>query len=745
MKRSDIRNAYDTMNPTPQQRDQMYRAIIKAGGKQNGRYQAQPTKQHRWAWIPAAAAVIFIAIMGVFVLGRGSNEDITLSPDVTNPAENIPPVHQALLDVYRTAVREGWTEEQCHKKGISPQMADVAQSEEKPAYVLLDIDGNGIQELIIGQGMPHYFYIWDLYAFDNNGNPVKLHTDTKDHVNCHLYENGIIGTEYVSKSDAAFSFFRVKEASLFAEDILTCRDDFWYDEVAKQQITPEEANEILQNKYEMMDVEPIDLMQNQSYDLGDVEAAEQYESIIEKYRTALTENWSWEQCDEADISRQIMFDTTVKNDLGWCLLDLDENGVEELIVSDGVYLFDLYTVKDQVEHILSAHPSHYMLCKDGTIEERENDETVNTYWRWFDLSGVNLILRDVVYFEGETHQYFHGTVEDLLTSISEGEAGAYLVNAEKAAMELTLTPFVEKQFPEVREPNYYYESIIETYRTAITEHWDPGKCMEKGISLMVGYYGGIVTQLGHNQIDLNGDGNGELIITDGTNIYDLYTIVVDEEVGPLHLINATERQSYFLTEDGYVYSYGSGGASLSYYALYTVAQRGLKFEKGYLFDASIDPDNSWYHYDGEDRGDPCPTAEAAAFTDSVHFADIAYIPFISESLSDTERALQQHISVVDHGGYDYAEYIAWLDDWREKAFEAPAPLYYAWYDVNGDGVTDLVLGYEDSVQSIWSYMYDKNSKTEHLTLLSLSNSEYTELDKAWLNMDIRNIKDFELN
>ena len=106
--------------------------------------------------------------------------------------------------------------------------------------------------------------------------------------------------------------------------------------------------------------------------------------------------------------------------------------------------------------------------------------------------------------------------------------------------------------------------------------------------------------------------------------------------------------------------------------------------------------------------------------------------------------MQQHVKVVDHGKYDYAEYIAWLDDWREKAFEAPAPLYYAWYDVNKDGINDLVLGYEDSVQAVWSYMYDKNSKTEHLTLLSLSAAEYTELDKLWLDMDIRNIKDFEL-
>lgn len=744
MKRSDIRNAYDSMGPTPEQRDQMYRAIMKASGSQNGRYQAKPIKQRKWAWIPAVAAVVIIAIMGVFVLD-GRDDGIAQTNPV-DPQTDLT-VREELLNLYRTAIKEGWTEEKCLEKGISPQLADVPYTEEKPAYVLLDIDGNGVEELIIGEGMPHYFYVWDLYAFDNEDQPIKLHTDTKDHINCHLYENGIIGTEYVSTTEAAFSYFRLEGTSLIAEDVLTGRDDVYYDEIAKKQLSLEELNRIIQNKYEMLDVEPVDLMKNQNYDLDNFDAAEQYAFIIEKYKTALVENWTWEQCDEADISRQIMFDTTNKNNLGWCLMDLDENGVQELVISDGVYLFDLYTListDNSPGHLLSAHPNHYTLCKDGTIEQRENVQAVNTYWRWFRLSGIDLVQEGVVFFEGEKHQYSYGTSDDNLRNITENEAGKYLVNTEKAAMNLKLTPFAEKQFPEVREPNFYYESLIETYRTAIEEHWDPGKCIENGISLMVGYYGGIVTQLGHNQIDLNGDGNDELIITDGSNIYDLYTIVVDEEVGPLRLIDATERSQFFLTTDGHIYNMGSGSAMLSYYYLFNVGQRELELDKAYKFDASIYPDNPWFYYDGTNQEVAITTEEAAAAMDAIHFEEIAFIPFLSETPSDTELALQQHVKVVDQSDYDYAEYIAWLMEWRENAFENPPPLYYAWNDCNGDGITDLVLGYEDSVQSVWSYMYDKNSKTEHLTLLTLSDEEYTELDNTWLKMDTRNITEFEM-
>lgn len=629
MKRSDIRNAYDRMSPTPEQKQNIYQEILKANRRQ-GNVRQNHVRQRvirRWSWIPAAVALMFVAVTGVFVLGR----EISLNPaiEATQPIETTEQLsaYDTLLEVYRTAVREGWSEEECQKNGISPQFADVKSSEEKPAYVILDIDGNGVSELIIGQGMPHYFYVWDLYAFDHDGQPVKLHTDTKNHINCHLYENAIIGTEYVSKTDASFSYFRLEGATLLSLDILTCKNDFWYDEIAKQQISKENADDTL-SKYELLDVEPVDLMANVDHELADIEAAEQYNLILEKYRTALTESWSWEQCDEADISRQIMFDWVKKNDLGWFLLDIDENGAEELIISDGTHLFDLYTIRNgQPIHLLRAHPDHYTLCKDSTIEQRQHQNEVNTYWRWYHLSGSELIPENVVYLEAKTHQYYYGTDDKSMEKVSEDEAGKYLVNSEKTAMEWNLVPFVEKEYPDVREPNYYYESIIETYRTAIEEHWDPGKCMENGISLMVGYYGGIVPELGHNQIDLNGDGNGELIITDGTDIYDLYTIVSDEEVGPLRLIEATERNRYFLTTDGYIYNMASGSAMLSYYYLFNVGQRQLELVKGYQFDASVNPDNPWSYYDGKSEAVLISTEDAAAAMDAIHFEEIAFIPF----------------------------------------------------------------------------------------------------------------------
>lgn len=354
-----------------------------------------------------------------------------------------------------------------------------------------------------------------------------------------------------------------------------------------------------------------------------------YDHIVKKYVTALTENWTWEQCEQNDISRQIMFDTTNKGDLGWCLLDLDRNGTQELLVSDGIRLIDLYTIMPtdgNPGHLVSAYPYDHSLCKDGTIERRENHGT-NTYWRWFEVQGIDLAEQQVLYLEGEAHAYSLGSSDQVLTAIPEGKAGEILTGQEKAVMELVLIPFVEQEFPEYREANFYYEDLIEKYRQAILEDWNPGKCIENGISLMIGYYGEYYEQLGHIQIDLNGDQNAELIITDGTNIYDLYTISHVETGEVLRLVDATERNQFFLTTEGLIYNMGSGGAMLSYHTLYSMGEKELNLVEGYLFDPASDPKAPWYYYDGEERGESCPNSVAGAATDAIVFAEISYIPF----------------------------------------------------------------------------------------------------------------------
>lgn len=627
MKRSDIRNAYDSMTPTQAQKDRMLSAILeKENGQKRGKYQAKSVKTNKLAWIPAVAALFAVVTVGSFVLRQPQQETPVFSNEEipTQDIQYAQTVYDEIIATCRTAMEEGWDAEKCLAFNISPRFAssrDYART--KAGYQLLDIDGNGTQELVIG----HENYIWNLYTLDGNNTAVLLVSDSDDGTVYELHEAAHITKELTTKEEGWHDCYLLKGTELAQEVSLYGVGNDYQDLLTGKSISTKEALDII-SRYDRQELQLTSFFDYPESRQDKEETLEFYLPIIEKYKTALTENWTWEQCDQADISREIMCDTTIRNHLGWCLLDIDQNGIEELIIGDGVHLFDLYTLMPndgQPGHLLCASPDSYTLCKDGTIERREF-YSGTSFWRWLRLSGMDLAEQNVMFYEGEQNQYSYGTSEQNLQPISKDEAGTYLANTEKSAMELPLTPFVEMEAVTYPEPNVYYEPIIETYRKAIEEGWDPGKCMENGISLMIGYYGQLYTELGHNQMDLNGDGSAELIITDGANIFDLYTVVHDETDGALRLVDATERNQYYMTKGDVIYRKGSGGAALTYHSFYKVGERGLILQKAYMYDGS-DPNNPWFSSIDEIEWGYCLGIDPQSTIDSYEILEIPFVPF----------------------------------------------------------------------------------------------------------------------
>jgi len=757
MKRSDIRKAYDSMTPTSAQKDKMLSAILEAEtGRKMGKYQARPVKTNKWSWIPAAAALFAVAILGVSVMGRKPQTDIpVLDEPVTethaSDANEIPEVYATLIESCRTAIEEGWGEERCENFTISPRFAASREyARTNAGYQILDIDGNGTPELLIG----HDDYIWNLYTIGGENTAVQLVNDINDGTIYQLCEGGRIVKELTTKEEGWHDCYLLNGISLRQETSIYGKDTDYFDIMAGgKSISSSEALDRI-DQYDRLD-----LAYTYFYDLPDdlregSEALEHYYLIIEKYKTALMENWSWEQCDQVDISRQIMYGTTNKQNLGWCLLDLDGNGLEELIVSDGVQLFDLYTLMPTdglPGHILCSGEAgySYSLCKDGTVERRINNGDF-TYWSWFRLSETDYVEEQKLILDNTMHRYYLGVDQENSRTITENEAGEYLTSDEKATKKLTLMPFVEMVETTVHEPNYYYEPIIELYRKAIVESWDPGKCVENGISLMIGYYGELYDEIGHNQIDLNGDGSAELIITDGTNIFDIYTVIHDEEDCAMRFaLDATERNVYYLTDGNKIYNRASSGAAYTQHNLFYVGERSLARIQSVVFNATDDPGNPWFESYGEDKLISIREEEAREIIDSIAPVGIPFVPFgdgglvPSSEQSEWEQAKEAAFDIIRKGDkFGYGEYIAWLIPWRNQEFENPRPLYYYLHDCNKDDITDLVLGYEDEVTAVWSYMYHEKAKEEQLTLLSLSEDEWAELDNAWPNWDIRRIENF---
>ena len=125
---------------------------------------------------------------------------------------------------------------------------------------------------------------------------------------------------------------------------------------------------------------------------------------------------------------------------------------------------------------------------------------------------------------------------------------------------------------------------------------------------------------------MNGDGCAELIITDGANIFDLYTVIHDETDGALRLVDATERNQYYMTKDNVIYRKGSGGAALAYHSFYTVGERSLVLQKAYKYDGS-DPNNPWFSSIDEIEWGYCLGIDPQSTIDSYEIVEIPFVPF----------------------------------------------------------------------------------------------------------------------
>lgn len=75
---------------------------------------------------------------------------------------------------------------------------------------------------------------------------------------------------------------------------------------------------------------------------------------------------------------------------------------------------------------------------------------------------------------------------------------------------------------------------------------------------------------------------------------------------------------------------------------------------------------------------------------------------------------------------------------RLEVLEHPENLYYYLLDVNGDGIEDLLLGYLDSCETVWT-IYDG-----YLNLPVLTDAQWEQIDIAWNEWEIRPITEFPL-
>ena len=672
MKNNRIRNAYDSINPTPVQKQQMLDAILssadlKESPRQTRRtrepvvYTAKQSTTHKktniFGTLAAGIALILVAGFGLsFLMNREPIDPVANEPtsDSTVPMATAGDHYAPVLEKYRRAMGEGWTKEQCEIEGISTRM-QAGGDFTKVGYALLDLDDDGREELLIAEeSVPHIDNIWDLYTTLEDGTPIQLWMDEQDGGQCRLCEGNTISISYSFNDELELTFYDLIAGQLEMIESLMYEDEdtvVYVDAAGKE--SPVTAKEAMDISYSYTN-QKLNLvwLDRKTESLADTDALERYTPVLEKYRTALTEHWDQEKCYENDISMIAASSSGMQNNLGWCLQDIDGNGTQELIISYGNEsgaLVDLYAIQPEgvlesdivklhggFEHYIAVEngichlaksegASQYTLCTDGIIRfQIVKDGT--TSWCNYLVKPWGLELQDVMIYYRDNEDakaYAYGPHEQDLTYITKEKAGEFI--SAHQSDKIDVTPIVDWDQYDV-DSKKNYSSVMDIYRQALTEKWDMEKCSDNDISLMISRFTEDPRQLCAVYPDLDENGIPELMISDGMMIYDLYTL---ENGAPVKLLTGWERNAYRYCEDNIIFNHGSSSAFSSSDRYYRLENGQLVLLDAIVFDASIDPNHPWFRSDdGETPGAQLTEQEANAIRDSYKELSVLGIPIL---------------------------------------------------------------------------------------------------------------------
>ena len=154
-------------------------------------------------------------------------------------------------------------------------------------------------------------------------------------------------------------------------------------------------------------------------------------------------------------------------------------------------------------------------------------------------------------------------------------------SVETTSASFTTLPPQTNEAPIEADPLAEYRYIFALYQRAVAEKWDFIACEENKICYMVMFHEDL-SRLGYSLIDLNDDGQQELLISDGNVIYDLYASV-DGSV--MRVLTGGERNSFQLTDDHRIINRGSNGASSFVYNVYFWDGTKTANELSIFFDA----------------------------------------------------------------------------------------------------------------------------------------------------------------
>lgn len=428
----------------------------------------------KWSAIPAALMLIAVIVVGGFFAIRtlGDHDSPSFATEPSDPVSTVPidPINsidyeQEYADVpeylrehvilYAQALYEKWPQEEWERIGLNLELYQVKDHVEC-GFVLKDLDSDGLQDLLIYGGSQLYEILVVNYWPENAAMDVPNHTlwcftHEEDESRMFLCEDNVIMiTSVLNDRDDHISYNRLGKSEYglssmdMIETVFAIEGTEWFTGTNYENavpITAEEAENITSD-YKLEEVEPRLFPRNKVHEVDYVQqfanVDARYRPLLINYTKALKENWTLQKWEQAGLC-QTLYEVEDKENFSYSLMDMDDNGVDELLIFGGAELYALYILRDdQPEERLSwkihhgAQRQSILLCENDVVKICQKDSSGCTYTSFYSLGKDGLGATDLVMVDTAMQtpdgQWYAGPNEKDAVPVTEDEAFDMIVS-----------------------------------------------------------------------------------------------------------------------------------------------------------------------------------------------------------------------------------------------------------------------------------------------------------------------------
>lgn len=527
MKSQVICGALNTVNPTPAQRARM-RAALEAQlpaekPHRRGAHQQKASSQRWWTIIPAAAALFAVVLLGIFVLGRTDKTPPSMSNVPTEPLtlESLQSsanykasmeikdyvqsynatgdVDETLSEAYRaygcrnTEMAQK-VDEICTKYGLNKVGDGISPDTTEEMFTALNVrsmvrdSGNGD----VTTSNPSYsadgnFEFWGATTVSGVDYPIeyRVYRAMKQTLSTAYWEientSDYQWSNYVTTAGTDVLIAVGQNNSL----VLTDTGDSVVVIVVMNATTgdTQTGKATLEAFANTFDLSLAPRTQNAPVETtapteSGTAIPEAYQPVIAKYVTALTEHWGGEACSNADISLLVSY-VTSPSELGYALLDLDNDGTDELIIANDAerqVIYDLYSLVDgKLVHVFTGWDRNSYELREGyRILNIGSNGAASADYVYCHLSNGQLVTDSLIRFDAATdpdHPWFRGTGENDLAPITDENWSEDEIYSASASLPIAITSFADASAGSYDPALADYEGYLSTIDTSSIKYY----------------------------------------------------------------------------------------------------------------------------------------------------------------------------------------------------------------------------------------------------------------------------------